>query len=156
MSIDVSTVDKIAFLSRLKIEDNVKEDTKVEFNKIIQWVDQLKEVNTDDINKNIELEGDLILNNIKKTDHVIALSIPGKNISSETFAQMIKDHYTYNSTVITFVIGGSNGLDQRVLDRSNYQLSFGKMTFPHQLMRMILLEQVYRCMMINNNHKYHK
>ena len=69
---------------------------------------------------------------------------------------MIKDHYTYNSTVITFVIGGSNGLDQRVLDRSNYQLSFGKMTFPHQLMRMVLLEQVYRCMMINNNHKYHK
>ena len=117
---------------------------------------ELKEVNTDDINKNIELEGDLILNNIKKTDHVIALSIPGKNISSETFAQMIKDHYTYNSTVITFVIGGSNGLDQRVLDRSNYQLSFGKMTFPHQLMRMVLLEQVYRCMMINNNHKYHK
>ena len=117
---------------------------------------ELKEVNTDDINKNIELEGDLILNNIKKTDHVIALSIPGKNISSEAFAQMMKDHYTYNSTVITFVIGGSNGLDQRVLDRSNYQLSFGKMTFPHQLMRMVLLEQVYRCMMINNNHKYHK
>ena len=117
---------------------------------------ELKEVNTDDINKNIELGGDLILNNIKKTDHVIALSIPGKNISSEAFAQMIKDHYTYNSTVITFVSGGSNGLDQRVLDRSNYQLSFGKMTFPHQLMRMVLLEQVYRCMMINNNHKYHK
>ena len=117
---------------------------------------ELKEVNTDDINKNIELEGDAILNNIKKTDYVVALSIPGKNISSESFAQMIKDHYTYNSSVITFVIGGSNGLDDRVLQRSNYQLSFGKMTYPHQLMRMILLEQVYRCMMINNNHKYHK
>jgi 23S rRNA (pseudouridine1915-N3)-methyltransferase len=117
---------------------------------------ELKEVNTDDINKNIESEGDLILSNIKKTDHVIALSIPGKNISSESLAQMIKEHYTYNSSVITFIIGGSNGLDKRVLDRSNYQLSFGKMTYPHQLMRMILLEQVYRCMMINNNHKYHK
>ena len=117
---------------------------------------ELKEVNTDDINKNIESEGDLILNNIKKTDYVIALSIPGKNISSESFAQMIKEHYTYNSSVITFVIGGSNGLDNRVLQRSNYQLSFGKMTFPHQLMRLILLEQIYRCMMINNNHKYHK
>ena len=69
---------------------------------------------------------------------------------------MIKEHYTYNSSVITFVIGGSNGLDSKVLQRSNYQLSFGKMTFPHQLMRLILLEQVYRCMMINNNHKYHK
>lgn len=117
---------------------------------------ELKEVNTDDINKNIESEGDLILNSIKKTDYVIALSIPGKNISSEKFAEMIKDHYTYNSSVITFVIGGSNGLDNRVLQRSNYQLSFGKMTFPHQLMRLVLLEQVYRCMMINNNHKYHK
>ena len=117
---------------------------------------ELKEVNTDDINKNIEQEGDLILNSIKKTDYVIALSIPGKNISSEAFAEMIKDHYTYNSSTITFVIGGSNGLDNRVLQRSNYQLSFGKMTYPHQLMRLILLEQVYRCMMINNNHKYHK
>lgn len=117
---------------------------------------ELKEFNTDDINKNIESEGDLILNNIKKTDYVIALSIPGKNMSSEDLASMIKDHYTYNSTIITFVIGGSNGLDNRVLQRSNYQLSFGKMTYPHQLMRLILMEQVYRCMMINNNHKYHK
>jgi 23S rRNA (pseudouridine1915-N3)-methyltransferase len=117
---------------------------------------ELKEVNTPDIYKNIEQEGDLILNAIKKTDYVIALSIPGKNISSETFAQMIKDHYTYNASPITFVIGGSNGLDKRVLDRSDYELSFGKMTFPHQLMRLVLFEQVYRCMMINNNHKYHK
>lgn len=117
---------------------------------------ELKEINTDDINKNIEQEGDLILNNIKKTDYVIALSIPGKNISSENLASMIKEHYTYNSSTMTFIIGGSNGLDNRVLERSNYQLSFGKMTFPHQLMRLVLFEQIYRCMMINNNHKYHK
>lgn len=117
---------------------------------------ELKEINTDDINKNIEQEGDLILNNIKKTDFVIALSIPGKNISSENLASMIKEHYTYNSSTMTFIIGGSNGLDNRVLERSNYQLSFGKMTFPHQLMRLVLFEQIYRCMMINNNHKYHK
>ena len=117
---------------------------------------ELKETNTDDINKNIEQEGELILSNIKKTDYVIALSIKGKNISSEDFAEAIKNHYTYNSSTITFVIGGSNGYDNRVLQRANYELSFGKMTFPHQLMRVILLEQVYRCMMINNNHKYHK
>ena len=117
---------------------------------------ELKEINTDDINKNIEQEGDLILNNIKKTDYVIALSIPGKNISSENLASMIKEHYTYNSSTMTFIIGGSNGLDNRVLERSNYQLSFGKMTFPHQLMRLVLFEQIYRCMMINNNYKYHK
>ena len=113
-------------------------------------------INNIDINKNIELESELILDNIKKTDYVIALSIKGKNISSEDFAEAIKNHYTYNSSTITFVIGGSNGYDNRVLQRANYELSFGKMTFPHQLMRVILLEQVYRCMMINNNHKYHK
>lgn len=117
---------------------------------------ELKEINTEDINKNIELEGIEILNAIRKNDYVIALSIPGKNISSEDFAGLIKEHYTYNSSIITFVIGGSNGLYSKVLQRSNYQLSFGKMTFPHQLMRVILLEQIYRCMMINNNHKYHK
>ena len=117
---------------------------------------ELKEFNNVDINKNIELESELILDNIKKTDYVIALSIKGKNISSEDFAEAIKNHYTYNSSTITFVIGGSNGYDNRVLQRANYELSFGKMTFPHQLMRVILLEQVYRCMMINNNHKYHK
>ena len=77
-------------------------------------------------------------------------------MSSENMALMIKEHFTYNSSPIAFVIGGSNGLDNRVLERSNYHLSFGKMTFPHQLMRLILLEQIYRCMMINNNHKYHK
>lgn len=117
---------------------------------------ELKEFNTDDINKNIELEGEQILNTIKKNDYVIALSIPGKNISSEELALFIKNHYIYDSSTITFIIGGSNGLDKKVLQRSDYQLSFGKMTFPHQLMRVILLEQVYRCMMINNNHKYHK
>lgn len=117
---------------------------------------ELKEINTEDINKNIEFEGIEILNAIRKNDYVIALSIPGKNISSEDFAGLIKEHYTYNSSIITFVIGGSNGLYSKVLQRSNYQLSFGKMTFPHQLMRVILLEQIYRCMMINNNHKYHK
>lgn len=144
-----------------KIKEKYLVDGILEYSKRLKLfcdleIIELKETNTDDINKNIEQEGDLILNSIKKTDYVIGLSIPGKNISSEAMAEMIKNHYTYNSSPIAFVIGGSNGLDKRVLDRCNYQLSFGKMTFPHQLMRMILLEQIYRCMMINNNHKYHK
>lgn len=144
-----------------KIKEKYLVDGILEYSKRLKLfcdleIIELKETNTDDINKNIEQEGDLILNSIKKTDYVIGLSIPGKNISSEAMAEMINNHYTYNSSPIAFVIGGSNGLDKRVLDRCNYLLSFGKMTFPHQLMRMILLEQIYRCMMINNNHKYHK
>ena len=67
---------------------------------------------------------------------------------------VVKDANSYSK--LTFVIGGSYGLSCQVKKRSNYLLSFSKMTFPHQLMRLILLEQVYRCMMINNNHKYHK
>lgn len=144
-----------------KIKENYLVQAIEEYSKRIKpfcdlEIIELKEINTEDINKNIELEGIEILNAIRKNDYVIALSIPGKNISSEDFAGLIKEHYTYNSSIITFVIGGSNGLYNKVLQRSNYQLSFGKMTFPHQLMRVILLEQIYRCMMINSNHKYHK
>lgn len=117
---------------------------------------EVKEVNTDDIEKNIELEGENILNVIKPTDYVIALAILGKQLDSVEFSKMIEEHYIYSSSTITFVIGGSNGLSQKVLNRSNYKLSFGKVTYPHQLMRLILFEQIYRAMMIMNNHKYHK
>ena len=84
------------------------------------------------------------------------MAILGKQLDSIEFSKKIEEHYTYSSSVITFVIGGSNGLSDKVLARSNYKLSFGKVTYPHQLMRLILFEQIYRAMMIINNHKYHK
>lgn len=117
---------------------------------------EVKEVNTDDTEKNIELEGENILNAIKPSDYVIALAILGKQLDSIEISKMIEEHYIYSTSVITFVIGGSNGLSDKVLARSNYKLSFGKVTYPHQLMRLILFEQIYRAMMIMNNHKYHK
>ena len=117
---------------------------------------EVKEVNTNDFSKNIELEGENILEVIKPTDYVVALAILGKQLDSIEFSKKIEEHYTYSSSVITFVIGGSNGLSDKVLARSNYKLSFGKVTYPHQLMRLILFEQIYRAMMIINNHKYHK
>lgn len=103
-----------------------------------------------------EKEGKKILSKIKDTSYVIALTIDGKNLSSEELADKMSDLAVRGNSNITFVIGGSLGLSDEVLDRADYKLSFSKMTFPHQLMRLILLEQVYRAYRINNNEPYHK
>lgn len=103
-----------------------------------------------------EKEGKKILSKIKDTSYVIALAIDGKNLSSEELADKMSDLAVRGNSNITFVIGGSLGLSDEVLDRADYKLSFSKMTFPHQLMRLILLEQVYRAYRINNNEPYHK
>lgn len=103
-----------------------------------------------------EKEGKKILSKIKDTSYVIALAIDGKNLSSEELADKMSDLAVGGNSNITFVIGGSLGLSDEVLDRADYKLSFSKMTFPHQLMRLILLEQVYRAYRINNNEPYHK
>ncbi len=84
------------------------------------------------------------------------MAIKGVMFSSKELANKIEDIKTYNSSHITFIIGGSLGLSNSVLRKVNLQMSFSEMTFPHQLMRLILLEQVYRSFKINNNEPYHK
>ena len=103
-----------------------------------------------------EKEGKKILSKIKDNSYVIALAIDGKNLSSEELAQTINKLGVRGVSNITLVIGGSLGLSDEVLSRADYKLSFSKMTFPHQLMRLILLEQVYRAYRINNGEPYHK
>lgn len=103
-----------------------------------------------------EKEGNKILSKIKNNSYVIALAIDGKNLSSKELAEKISSLAVSGKSHITFVIGGSLGLSDDVLKRANYKLSFSKMTFPHQLMKLILLEQVYRAFRINNNEPYHK
>ena len=103
-----------------------------------------------------ELEADRILQQIKQDSFVITLEIKGKQFSSEEFAQKIKDISYTGVNDITFIIGGANGLSHRVSDISNLKLSFSKMTFTHQMVRMILVEQIYRAFKINNNEKYHR
>ena len=103
-----------------------------------------------------EREAERILKNIKPGMHVITLEIKGKKYSSETFSAMLSDLFVSGKSDIAFVIGGSNGLAKSVSDRADGKLSFSDMTFPHQLMRVILLEQVYRCFKIINNEPYHK
>lgn len=103
-----------------------------------------------------EKEGNKILSKIKNNSYVIALAIDGKDLSSEELAKKISSLAVSGKSHITFVIGGSLGLSDDVLKRADYKLSFSKMTFPHQLMKLILLEQVYRAFRINNNEPYHK
>lgn len=101
-------------------------------------------------------EGKKILSKVKANSYVIALAIDGKNLSSEELADTMSKLAVRGSSHITFIIGGSLGLSDEVLIRADYKLSFSKMTFPHQLMRLILLEQVYRAYRINNGEPYHK
>ncbi|MBU8772398.1 23S rRNA (pseudouridine(1915)-N(3))-methyltransferase RlmH [Cytobacillus oceanisediminis] len=101
-------------------------------------------------------EGERILAKIHPDAHVIALAIEGKMKSSEELADNLDKLATYGKSKIAFVIGGSLGLSQGVLQRADDKLSFSKMTFPHQLMKLILLEQVYRAFRINRGEPYHK
>ncbi|WP_307477293.1 23S rRNA (pseudouridine(1915)-N(3))-methyltransferase RlmH [Cytobacillus purgationiresistens] len=101
-------------------------------------------------------EGERILAKIHPDTHVIALAIDGRMKSSEELADNLDKLATYGKSKIAFVIGGSLGLSDEVLNRANDKLSFSKMTFPHQLMKLILLEQVYRAFRINRGEPYHK
>lgn len=103
-----------------------------------------------------EKEGDRLLKYIKEDAYVIALAIEGKQLDSVELSKKIEKLGIDGKSHIIFVIGGSLGLDNRVLNRADFKLSFSKMTFPHQMMRVILLEQVYRGYRIMNGEPYHK
>ena len=103
-----------------------------------------------------EKEGSNILSHIKKDTYIICLDLKGKQYTSEEFSQKINNISNNISSSITFIIGGSLGISQNVLKKANESISFSKMTFPHQLFRVILLEQIYRAFKIMNNETYHK
>ncbi|HSH36697.1 23S rRNA (pseudouridine(1915)-N(3))-methyltransferase RlmH [Schnuerera sp.] len=101
-------------------------------------------------------EGAKLLSKIPQNSFIISLEIEGKEISSEELSKKMKDIMISGINDITFIIGGSLGLSQEVRNKANYKLSFSKMTFPHQLMRVILLEQIYRGFRIMRGEPYHK
>lgn len=103
-----------------------------------------------------EKEGNLILSKIKDTMYVVAMDLKGKQITSEEFASFIDNCGVTGNSNIAFIIGGSLGLSEQVLNRANYKLCFSKMTFPHQLFRVMLLEQIYRGFRIIKGEPYHK
>ena len=106
--------------------------------------------------KYMEIEGQKILSAIKKDSYVITLEIKGNMLSSEDFAQKINTLAIEGYHEIVFVIGVANGLSKDVSARANYKLSFSKMTFTHQLVRIFLYEQIYRAFKIINNENYHR
>lgn len=112
--------------------------------------------NQSDINKVISEEGERILAKIKNTDYVINLDLNKKEFDSVEFSKFIESKMVESGSSITFVIGGSYGLSQKVKERANYSISLSKMTFLHQMTRLILLEQLYRSFKILNNETYHK
>ncbi|GEL76356.1 23S rRNA (pseudouridine(1915)-N(3))-methyltransferase RlmH [Tenuibacillus multivorans] len=101
-------------------------------------------------------EGEKILTKLSTDTYVVSLEIQGKSLTSEDFARKLDDLATYGRSKVAFVIGGSLGLSKAVKKRSDFAISFSKMTFPHQLMRLILLEQIYRAFKINRGEPYHK
>jgi 23S rRNA (pseudouridine1915-N3)-methyltransferase len=103
-----------------------------------------------------EREGERILAQVKESAYVIALAIGGQLWSSEELAAELDRLGTYGSSHVAFVIGGSHGLSDQVLRRAQQKLSFGRMTLPHQLMRLVLTEQIYRAVKINRGEPYHK
>lgn len=103
-----------------------------------------------------EKEGQRILSKIGEGDFVFGLAINGKDYTSEQFADVMDKATVSGKSTISFVIGGSLGLSDAVLKRCHQTISFGRVTYPHQLMRLILTEQVYRCFRIINGHAYHK
>lgn len=143
---------KIICLGKLKekyltelVNDYAKRINKYHQLKIIELKDE----------EDLEREAKNIEKYIGTNDYVITLEIEGKEIDSVSFAKLIDKTFITHST-ITFIIGSSTGLSNRIKNRSNYQLSFSSLTFPHGLFRGILLEQIYRAFKINNHESYHK
>lgn len=143
-----------------KIKEKYLLDAITEYQKrISKYTDikiiELKDYNLEDIHKSIELERERIERYLDSKDYLITLEIEGKEISSIEFSKVMDKAYTSHSN-ISFIIGGSNGLSENIKKKANYHLSFSKLTFPHQLFRVLLLEQIFRAYKINNNERYHK
>lgn len=143
-----------------KIKEKYLKDATKEYEKRLSKYTKLQIIELNDINdQNTQIilnkEKDEIIRYVNSNEYVISLDINGKMLSSVEFANKLDKIFITNSN-ITFIIGGSYGLHQDIKNMSNELISFSKLTFPHQLFRVILLEQIYRCFRINNNESYHK
>lgn len=158
---------KISIITVGKIKEKFLKDAIAEYSKrlgkyckleIIEVADEKTPDNASEVVEDLirTKEGERILKQVKEDSFVITLEINGKQLTSEELAHKIDSLGIQGQSHLTFIIGGSIGLGREVLARSNYALSFSKMTFPHQLMRVILLEQIYRSYRIIHGEPYHK
>jgi len=157
----------ITIVSVGKIKEKYLEDAISEYKKrlsrytklnIIEIPDEKTPENPSDVEKSkiLDKEAEGILKNLKEDSYVITLEILGKELTSEELAKNMNDLSISGKNNVVFVIGGSLGLSKKVSEKSDFKLSFSKMTFPHQLMRVILLEQIYRSFRIIKGEPYHK
>lgn len=142
------------------IKENYLKDAIEEYKKRLSKytnleIIELKDEGLVEEEKAKKLEAEKIEKQLGEKDYIITLEIEGKEYTSEEFAEKLR-LIQMESSNITFIIGGSYGLDDRIKQRAKMHLSFSKMTFPHQLFRVILLEQIYRSYKINNHESYHK
>ncbi len=121
----------------------------------IEVIEINEEKYDNDLEKNLIKEKDKILSKIKEKEYIIVLDINGIQLSSGELAYNIDNNFI-NYPTITFIIGSSHGLHEDIKNSANFKLSFSKLTFPHQLFRLVLLEQIYRSFKILNNEAYHK
>ncbi len=143
-----------------KIKEKFYREAILEFQKRLSKYTKLEIIEVEDVkgdNPNwiMKKEKDLILKKISDKDYIITLEIEGKELTSNQFAEYL-DKTFLNQSTITFIIGGSYGLDQEIKDKAQFKLSFSRMTFPHQLFRILLLEQIYRSYKSVHNESYHK
>ena len=153
MKINIISVGKIKeqyFIDG--IEEYRKRITKYSNIELITVMDESNDLDEKTVKKK---EGERILSKIPNNSFTIVLDLEGKELDSIEFAKKM-DEITNISSTINFIIGGSLGLDDEVINKANYRLCFSKFTFPHKLMKLILLEQIYRSFKINNNESYHK
>lgn len=158
---------KVKIISVGKLKENYLKDGIAEYSKrlgrftkleLIEVADEKTPDNASPVEnlKIMDKEADRILSKVGERDFVIALAIEGKNMPSEDFSQLLQSKMTSGYSTITFIIGGSLGLSDRVKKRANQLMSFGRLTLPHQLMRLVLVEQIYRAFMIAEGSPYHK
>lgn len=142
-----------------KIKENYLKDAIAEYSKRISKYDKLEIIELPDydydLKKTLQKEKENILKNINLKDYNILLDLNGKNYTSLELADKL-DKVRITNSNITFIIGGSYGVDEEIKKIVNERISFSKLTFPHQLFRVILLEQIYRCFKIINHEEYHK
>lgn len=159
MKIKIITVGK---LKEKYLKDGIAEYVKRlgRFTKIelIEVTDEKTPDNASDLEnqKILEKEAERILAHIKERECIIALAIEGKQYRSEDFSQLLDKTVLSGHSTLTFIIGGSLGLSPSVKKRAHYLISFGLLTLPHQLMKLVLVEQIYRAFMIQNGSPYHK
>jgi len=142
-----------------KIKEKYISDGIDDYTKRLSKYTKLELIEVDDVSfdkvKTLKIEAENILKRLNTKSYIITLEIEGKEINSVELSNLI-DNVTSSHKDITFIIGGSYGLDDSIKKLSNCKLSFSKMTFPHQLFRLVFLEQLYRSFKISNNEQYHK